>query len=281
MVTSFFSPARWRAICQPTWPAPQMITFMARSRMRHALDRRAPVGGQRRSRRPATPFTAGRHSGPGTETRGLSGIFLLILILILEMRDPCARLGGRDDAERLELAVERGAFHADEGRRPADVAAEAVDLGQQVFPLEKLARLAQGQRGEAARQHDPPLLRLAIALPRQLARRYRAAGLAEDQYPLDDVPQLADVAGPGHRLHQRLGFLAERAQRQALRLVEALDEVARELGDILAPLLERRDGDGHDVQPVVEFLAEAPGDDLGLKVARGRGDDAQVHANLV
>jgi hypothetical protein len=27
-VTSLFSPERWRAICQPTWPAPQMITFI-------------------------------------------------------------------------------------------------------------------------------------------------------------------------------------------------------------------------------------------------------------
>src|SRR5690606_6802597 len=105
---------------------PQMITFMARSRMRPALDRRASMGGQRRSIRSRGTRQASHPSRPETENGGLSSVFLFILIL--EMRDPCARLRGRDDAERLELAMERRALHADKGRCPADVAAEAVDL---------------------------------------------------------------------------------------------------------------------------------------------------------
>jgi hypothetical protein len=34
--------------------------------------------------------------------------------------------------------------------------------------------------------------------------------------------------------------------------------------------------DGHDVEAVVEVLAEAPGGDLLLEVAVGRGDEAHV-----
>ena len=39
--------------------------------------------------------------------------------------------------------MQRRAFHSDEIRRPADIAAEPVDLGQQIFPLEGLAGLAE------------------------------------------------------------------------------------------------------------------------------------------
>jgi len=42
------------------------------------------------------------------------------------------------DTERFQLAVQCAALHADEFRRAADIAAKAVDLGQQVF-----ARVAQ------------------------------------------------------------------------------------------------------------------------------------------
>ncbi len=44
--------------------------------------------------------------------------------------------------QRLELAVQRRAFHADELGGAGDISAEAVDLSQQVFALEQLARLA-------------------------------------------------------------------------------------------------------------------------------------------
>src|ERR1700689_11849 len=49
------------------------------------------------------------------------------------------------DSERLELAMQRRALHADEFGGARDIAAEAVDLGEQVFALEYFARFAQRQ----------------------------------------------------------------------------------------------------------------------------------------
>src|SRR5271156_4099806 len=59
------------------------------------------------------------------------------------------RKGGRDrpgkgpliHAQRLQLAMQRRALHADEFGGAGDVAAESVDLGDQIFALEHLASL--------------------------------------------------------------------------------------------------------------------------------------------
>src|SRR5712672_3678323 len=49
------------------------------------------------------------------------------------------------DAERLELAMQRRALHADEFRGARDIARKAADLGDQVIAFEHFARLAQRQ----------------------------------------------------------------------------------------------------------------------------------------
>jgi hypothetical protein len=46
------------------------------------------------------------------------------------------------DPERPKFAVQRGALHADELGRARDVAAESVDLSEQIFALENLPRVA-------------------------------------------------------------------------------------------------------------------------------------------
>ena len=46
--------------------------------------------------------------------------------------------------------------------------------------------------------------------------------------------------------------------------------------DVLPPLAKRRHRDGHDPQPVVEVLAEAPFPDVAGKIAVRRGDDPCV-----
>ncbi|MPL79207.1 hypothetical protein SDC9_25082 [bioreactor metagenome] len=196
------------------------------------------------------------------------------------MGDAAAGLGRGDDAQRLQLAVQRRAFHADEGRGARDIAAEAVDLGEQVFALEEFARLAQRQRGQRAAEHDPPLLGRA-ALARQLARLDRAGALAKDQHPLDDVAQLADVARPVHRLQRRPRLFRDLARGQALGAVEGLDEMPGEQRDVLAPLAQRRHRDRHHVEPVEQLLAEAAGGDLGGQIARRRGDHPQIDPHLV
>src|SRR5215471_5399339 len=104
-----------------------------------------------------------------------------------------------EEAEGLELAMERRALHADERRRPGYVAAEPGDLRDQVFPLEDLAGVAKRQA------HDLAALvpadhrgRIRADLRRQHLGPHGLADIARrhDQEPVDDVPQLARIAGP-------------------------------------------------------------------------------------
>ena len=199
------------------------------------------------------------------------------------MRSLDARSLALADAERLELAVQRRALHADEFGGARDVAAEAVDLREQIFALEHFARLAQRQPHELLaavavrhrRHHRADVLR-------QHAGADRGVGVAagEDHQPLDVVAQLADVARPVVRLQHRHGVVADLALRQAGRLRNLLHEIVDEIGNVLAPLGQRRHADRHHRQPVIEVLAEAAGGDLGLDVAAGRGDDAHVDRDL-
>ena len=61
--------------------------------------------------------------------------------------------------------------------------------------------------------------------------------------------------------------------------VELGDEVAAEERDVAAALAQRRERDGHHVEPVEQVLAEGAGGDLLLQVAVGRGDQAHVDAD--
>jgi len=47
------------------------------------------------------------------------------------------------NAQRLQLAVQGRALHADEFRRPRDIAGEPADLGDQIIAFENFPRLAE------------------------------------------------------------------------------------------------------------------------------------------
>ena len=128
-----------------------------------------------------------------------------------------------------------------------------------------------------------PLLAAPFAgsLEHQLLRLDRPVVRAEDQRALQRVAELADVAGPAHGLQLRLGLGRQRAQRQALGGVQLLEEVPRQLRDVLAPRLEARHADRHHVQPVEELGAEPPGLHLAGEVARGRRDHPHVDPHRV
>ena len=57
-------------------------------------------------------------------------------------------------------------------------------------------------------------------------------------------------------------------------------EIFDQLGNVLAPLGERRHADRHHREPVIEILAEFAGGDIGFDVAAGRRDDAHVDRDL-
>ena len=56
------------------------------------------------------------------------------------MRHSGTRLVGCHHPQRFQLAVQRAAFHPDKRRSTADIAAKAVDLGQQILPRELFER---------------------------------------------------------------------------------------------------------------------------------------------
>lgn len=55
--------------------------------------------------------------------------------------------------------------------------------------------------------------------------------------------------------------------------VDLFEEVGDEVGDVLPPFPERREGDLDDLEPVVEVLTELPFFDQPLQVLVGGGDD--------
>ena len=104
-------------------------------------------------------------------------------------------------------------LHADELGRAGDVAAEAVDLRQQILALENFARLAQWQRHQMLGAAIDRQRNVRADLLRQHVggdgRIRLAAG--EDQQALDVVAKLAHVARPIVSLQHRDGILADRA----------------------------------------------------------------------
>ena len=109
-----------------------------------------------------------------------------------------------------------------------------------------------------------------------------ASGIAAGQnhQPLDIVAQLAHVARPVVRLQHRHGVLADAPLGQAGRLRNLVHEIVDQVGDVLAPLGQRRHADRHHRQAVIEVLAEFSVGDLRFEIARGRGDDAHVDRDL-
>src|SRR5438132_13499861 len=105
---------------------------------------------------------------------------------------------------------------------------------------------------------------LVIAEGQLTARDYLPA--REDDRALDDVLELAHVAGPVV-LHETFERLFADRRRLGGRAVTVLrEEVLDERGDVLFPIAERRHMDVDDVESVKEVVAELLLLDLSLQV---------------
>ena len=100
--------------------------------------------------------------------------------------------------------------------------------------------------------------------------------VAQDHRPLDVVLQLADVARPVVVAEQPHRLGVDPPHLAAVLLGVALQEELDQRRDVLAALAQGRQVDRHDVEPVVQVLAEPAGLDLVEQVAVGRGDDPGV-----
>ena len=109
------------------------------------------------------------------------------------------------------------------------------------------------------------------------ASREMHVGRPEDRRALDRVAQLAHVAGPAIATASapRPPSTA-RAPGARAAGGEERQEAPRQAQDVLGPLAQRRHADLDDVEPVEQILAEVAGLDVGLDVAVGGGDDADV-----
>ena len=107
-------------------------------------------------------------------------------------------------------------------------------------------------------------------------------GLGAEHAPaLDDVAQLADVAGKIVAPEHADGLIAERRVGGATGRDQAAVELALDVIDQHRDVVDAgvQGGDPHDHhrEAEVEVLAELAGFGLGDEVAVGGGDDAHVH----
>ena len=178
----------------------------------------------------------------------------------------------------LEELDQVGAIHARFAGGAGDVAACALHEVREVAALELgehgAARVAVAH---AERGRDGVAALGARARSDAAVDRGR---LAHDDHRLDDVLELADVAGPPVRAERGHGVgWDEVVDRTVVALLA--EEVLDEERDVLGTLAKRRDREHDDRDAVVEVEPEAAVVDLGAQIAVRRGDEAHVDRDLV
>ena len=112
-------------------------------------------------------------------------------------------------------------------------------------------------------------------LDRQLIRG-NARPLGDDHGPLDDILQLPDVTGPGVSFEDFKGIVVNLVDGLAGAAGVHLEKVHGQLGNVLAPLPERRHGDRDDIEAVIEVFAELGFRDQTFEILVCRGDEAHI-----
>jgi len=102
------------------------------------------------------------------------------------------------------------------------------------------------------------------------------AGMAQEQ-ALHRAQKLAHVPRPGMPGQARERIRRERGLGEPEARGEVAQTLARQERHVGAPLAQRRKGETHHVEAVVEVGAEAAGRHLAPQVAARGGDDARVH----
>src|SRR5262245_41144583 len=173
------------------------------------------------------------------------------------------------------LVVERLRRGAEDDRGPRLVVVHGLEGAQDELALALL------ERGAKRQEHGISLL---SPLCRGDAQREEGRGdellVTAHHRSLDDVTELADVAGPRVVVEAHHGRLVHPLDLPPVLLVELGDEGLHEERDVLGPLAQRRERDGQHVDPVVQVFAEGLVAHGLAGVAVGRGDDANVDLDL-
>ena len=104
--------------------------------------------------------------------------------------------------------------------------------------------------------------------------------LLQKHDPLDQVPQLPDVARPAVASEDLLDLRSDGGEPLPEFLVVEGEEVPGQEQDVLSPLPERRQEDGDDLEPVVEVLPEATVLHREVQIPVRRRDDPDVHLEV-
>src|SRR5262245_17381743 len=171
-----------------------------------------------------------------------------------------------------ELHAERITMDLENAAGLGEIPAYALENPQHDLALELIGRFVQGQRLGRAN------LRGLVGqgdVERQIVE-LDDRPLRQDHAALDHVLELAHVARPAVGLERRQRF----GRRPLDPLVEAAIVTANEVIDeerhVLDPLPEWRDDDRHDVEPLVQIVAEGAARDGLPEVRVGRGDEPDV-----
>jgi len=98
----------------------------------------------------------------------------------------------------------------------------------------------------------------------------------QQQEPLDDIAQFADVARPGVLLERINGLFCERNRLPSILCADLAGKVLDQSGQIFGALTQRRQLDGEDHHAMIEIAPEKALFDELLEVAMGGNQDAHV-----
>ena len=113
---------------------------------------------------------------------------------------------------------------------------------------------------------------------REMGRLDDGGGSGEDE-TLDDIAQLADVAGPREGLEGAHGLGAELFGLPGVPGGEVAAEHFRKRRDVLGAVAQRREVDGDDIEAVEEILTEGALGALGFQFLVRGGDNAGICAD--
>src|SRR5262249_31211958 len=137
------------------------------------------------------------------------------------------------------------------GRRMRDVPPRLLECRQQVLSLRLLTARCGPRRERGSGR--PRVLRLQRA--QTLCSEHR--GIREQGSTLDDIRELADVAGPRIAEEMCLGAEIEALEWQPVLGAGASEEALGEEQDVTPALSQRGQLEGEHRKPVIEVLAEA------------------------
>ena len=149
------------------------------------------------------------------------------------------------------------------------VAFEGLQCG--LFGIVEIERVGLGVKQSLATIRLPPPLRFRRGVANQ-----EVGAVAHQELALDAVLQFAHVARPGLAGQPGQGVRMQFKLDHVVATGGFVDEMPGQHDDVVTALAQRRHGQFHDVEAVVQVGAEAILVDQGLEIVVAGGEDADI-----